>query len=290
MDRTERFENPDQDRFVQQDKKVLPANMWRPPWVYIHNAQQWECVCTGSNPDDDRLDPAKYEWIPLLGRIEGSPGDGGVTLNPQSRRINFSGALAGHATLGQYGIQPEDSRLGKYRNYNANFYPCENVGKRYCEPGERLTKLSNGTVLTSRDDKVWFGFLRHLETAGLVEPMAVDVYNVMVAKVRSRIKSLKKLKSREALREEAEFALKCMESAWKRRSAAATIEPVEMELDVEPATEGTAPVSRAAGTVNGVPQARKRAPRAPKTPKTQQTEAPKAPAKTEAPKADAVTK
>jgi hypothetical protein len=253
---TETFETPEMDTLQGQDAALLPASWARAPWVYLHNVMLWECIFVGKVGEE--RDPTKYEWLPVLGRQEGQPGANGVTINPETKRLNFAGAIAGHASIKNFAIEPSDPRLRQFRFYNAKFFKCEQGKKRYVEPGERLTKLSNGNVLPRTDYAIWYGFLRHLKANGLIQAMQVEVYDVFVAQLRNRINSLKRLSNRKASLEEAEFKLKCFEAAWAKETAAVTAEEpeLEVELDAENVAEGM--TAKSDTVADGVVQPKRR--------------------------------
>lgn len=276
---TTRFDKPELDNIAKAEKPMLPANLARPPWVYLHNAMGWECVCTG----DDPANPEHYEWLPILQRIEGEDGVGGVSYSKESGRFNFSAAIAGHASLKarSYAIHPDDRRLGRWVNYNARFYPCHGGKKRYVEPGEGLTILSNGSVIPKPDAKEFQAFLVHLKTAGLVEPMQVEIFELAVKRIEDR---LPRLRRADRPTKDSEIALARMRAAWSRESAKALSSAVdaEVEVDAEPLVDAgpVAPptIERSAA---GVPQARPQA----KPPQAKPPAKPKAP-KATPPKAD----
>jgi hypothetical protein len=250
MSATERFDEPEIDNLARDEVSLLPKNWTRPPWVYLHGALGWECICTGDNPED----PKHYEWLPLLGRSEGIDGAGGVSYNKQTQRYNFAGALAGHATFGTRGIEPSDGRLGEFRNYNARFYRCIGGGKRYVEPGERLTKLSNGSVNSRPDHAKTRKFLRLLKANGLVEPMQVEVFEAFVKTIENRVVNLKRL-ARPGPLADALHKLACYRAAWAKEVDASKADELEVEMEAEPVAEGTAPAAKRDEA--GVPQARK---------------------------------
>lgn len=257
MEVVERFTEPEQDRVLQKDKALLPARFAKAPWVYLHSPQGWEVVHLGK--DAENVD--EWEWLPLLQRIEGKDGVGGVMFDTRTRKFNFAGAIASHQQAGNgTAIQPDDRRLGKWVNYNSRFYPCEQGKKCYVEPGEQFTKLTNGQVMIRPNREEHVLFLRHLVESGLVEPMQAEVFEQKVATVEGRIPSLRRLQNRQASVYEAEALLRRMRAAWGRLSAKAVPVPVEaeVELDTPAAEPEPAPAPAAAPGSPALPQPKRK--------------------------------
>lgn len=247
---TERFDEPLIDNLQRSDRKLLPSDQRRPPWTYIHAATQWECVCTGGDPKNAE----HWEWLPILGRIEGVEGANGVSYDKQTKRFNFSAAVTGHQSRGATAIQAEDSRLGKWTRYNARFFPTDGGGKRYVEPGERPTLLSNGTVVTRVDAAEMLAFRRHLKSSGLVEPMQAEVYDlIFTPQIDQRISRAQKGNKAHALAE-AQHTKACQAAAWSKESGRAS------EIEIEAAIEDGPEEIEAAPALENKPSA-KRQPR-----------------------------
>lgn len=209
------FAQPKRDKEIQVDQELLPAYMKRGPAIYLHTDTGWDCLCVDVENDE-------WEWLPLLQRIEAVDGVGGVTYNKQTKRFNFTGAIQGHASLKTRSapILPSDPRLGQWRNYDRNFFDCENDGKRYVDPGEQYERLPNGDVMTSSDAKEWQAFLRNLKTAEIVPPMPAVVFRAMRNRVQHRLDQHRR-NEKDRSAEQAQKELARMDKAWARETAKA---------------------------------------------------------------------
>jgi len=247
------FDRPERDVTVNTDRRLLPSAMRRGPAIYMHTDSGWECVCVDEANNE-------WEWLPLLQRIEAVDGVGGVLYNKETGRWNFAGAIQGHSSLKTRSlpILPSDPRLGPFRDYDRNWFPCENGGKKYIDPGERYDRLPNGTVLANPDTKTWYEFLRHLKMAGLVEPMAEVTFRAE----RRRVEERRKLHARAERDRSASIAdeeLKRMDAAWAKEAArsAGQAEPVESAKDNESALDGIAAPAPTTTRTGGVKQPRR---------------------------------
>lgn len=223
---TERFDTPKQDEVSRLDASLLPKTETRPPWVYIHNPLGWEVVCTGGDPSlplsEREKNPDNWEFLPMLGRIEGEDGANGVKYDKRSDTYSFALAIQVHAARGTVAILPTDRRLGRWHRYNSRYFPCEGGGKHYCEPGERLAKLPNGMVISRPNADEFNAFRRHLKEAGLVEPMQAEVYeNSIRVRSQQRLRRAENAKNPDRARDKALMLQAREEAAWAKETAAA---------------------------------------------------------------------
>lgn len=253
MQATERFDNPEQDDFTRQDRAALPRTWARGPWIYLHGSMGWECVCTGPNPDD--LD--SWEWIPILGRIEGIDGANGVTFDEKRRVFQFAAAINGHASRrngAQFAIEPSDSRLGKWRHYNTFHIRCEGGRKRYVEPGERLSRLPNGAVVNRPNLAEYTAFRQHLKAAGLVSPMEAEVYEAHIVPLSAaRLARAQKDGNADKIAA-AKLTIAREAAAWAREMSQRIEEAGSNELEVEVSRD---PVADTGEADAATPRARK---------------------------------
>lgn len=228
MSRAQDFDEPQADQETKYDKRKLPKSMNRGPWRYVHNSLGWEVAFIEAD-DADRGDPDNWELLPVLSRIEGIGGANGVTYDRETDRWNFQAAASAHAQLGNLVLEPNDTRLGKYKNYASKFYDTQN-GKRYVEPGEKFTLMPNGQVFPRSDMGAYQDFLRFLKKNGLIEPMEASVFNAMVNTIKFRIGQLQRHgDKRQHSIKKAEQDLVILRACWKRECAKHAGQAVEFE-------------------------------------------------------------
>lgn len=132
-------------------------------------------------PED--ADAGHDGWLPLLGRIQLTPGCNGVGDGNVATLAMVRAAEGGWLVL-----LPSDPRLGKYRYYTQGF-PGGGRNGVYASIWDSVRIVGNRAIW-SFDDKGYREFLRFLVDSGIVPPIDSAVRDGLVADARSRLERM----------------------------------------------------------------------------------------------------
>lgn len=137
-------------------------------FYYIHKPLRWQCI--------------DGEWLPLLSKLQLSPGVNGVDAQ--------GGA--------QHALVNLDSKDGKKIPWNATqdgrsylvAYPCKN-GKYHCSRWERPRALGHRSVASETDTEGWIAWLRWLVAEGHVSPPDPAALEILTDVQRDKLQRIK---------------------------------------------------------------------------------------------------
>ena len=154
----------------------LPKIRNRYRFLYMAHPHRWLF-------DEADYDAGHDGWLPSLGRLNVSPGVGGVRDGNQ-----MDLALVQRAQAGWQVIPGEDPRLGDYRHYTQRF-PAEGRNPVWGSIFDSV-KVLGGKVLWKHDDDAYRAFRRHLIEAMVVPAMDPDVRDQFVDQERATIEQM----------------------------------------------------------------------------------------------------
>lgn len=176
MPETRRLRNPTAYRPQQaKEEACLPASMANYPFRYVHYPHGWEWTL-------------EHGFLPTLCSLVHRPGVNGVGTNGTGRNAKIVPDKA-HAAATRNGgriVEPNDPRLGEYRDY-LTFFPTENGGRHFCFMASEATVLSNGMLRMHDCSAEWDAFRAHVRDSGIIEPMEEVVYNDLMELERGRL-------------------------------------------------------------------------------------------------------
>ena len=205
------------------------------PFTLVHYAGAWEW-------DDDVGD-----FLPCLSEIAHRPAVNGVGDDGRATRA-LGGAVAKGGTL----IQPDDGRLGRWRNYIIR-YATTNGRWHYCFTGTKFAILPGGQARPIDGSADYRAFRRHLIQAHVLAPIDAISYGQIIDATERRIDRIsRRMHARpseldSATRDALIDQLKRMKEWWAKNGAPLVMDtaPTPGEKVVEPETVAVETLSQA---------------------------------------------
>lgn len=133
--------------------------------------------------DEADFDAGNDGWLPVLGRLNISPGVGGVG---DGNVIDL--ALVSRAKDGWQVLREEDPRLGKYRNYTQRF-PASGKASVWGSIWDAV-RVIGGRAVWSHDDDGYREFRRFLVDSGIVQPLDEGVREIHEQAAMNRLEAM----------------------------------------------------------------------------------------------------